>query len=296
MKCKNTECNNETKGKNIYCSLKCRNIYVNKYIRKYDKVKETFKIKREKSEQEYLLNPVKCKNCGNIIPFEKAYDGVCFCSHSCSATLNNKKRKGIKHNLSDEGREVLVNSAYKNFLFNMKDFYLKKKSIYYENPNRCLNCNNILEYELRNRIYCNIECKNEYYVKNKNDFDLYKTLTKFKFNLKDFNDEFNFNLIEKYGWYKAKNNGDNEYGVSRDHMFSVKEGFRRLINPLLLSHPANCELIVNKNNQSKNDKCSINLNELLEKIKNFDDTYGKYYDKEVKIYIELNELKEIYIR
>lgn len=79
-------------------------------------------------------------------------------------------------------------------------------------------------------------------------------------------------------------------------MFSVKEGFRRLINPLLLLHPANCELIVNKNNQSKNDKCSINLNELLEKIKNFDDTYGKYYDKEVKIYIELNELKEIYIR
>ena len=36
-KCKNVECNNETEGKNLYCSLSCRNYYVNKYLRDYTK-------------------------------------------------------------------------------------------------------------------------------------------------------------------------------------------------------------------------------------------------------------------
>ena len=119
-------------------------------------------------------------------------------------------------------------------------------------------------------------------------------MTDFKFELKEFKDEFDFNLIEKYGWYKAKNHGDNVDGVSRDHKISVKDGFRRLINPLLLAHPANCELIINKHNQSKCDKCSITLEDLLFRIKEFDNKYGKYYKEELKIYISLDELTELY--
>lgn len=294
MECKNPECNNETKGKNIYCSLKCRNIYVNKYIRNYDKVKEAFRIKREKSEQEYLLNPKKCKNCGNIILFEKARDGIDFCGHSCSATLNNKNKKGIKYNLTEKGRQALIDSAYKNLLFDKKHLFLKEKMIYHENPNRCLNCDKILEFKFRNRIYCNITCKKEYHQKNLSDYRMYYLLSKFKFSLKDYG--FDFGLVEKHGWYKAKNNGDNVEGVSRDHMFSIKEGFRRLINPLLISHPANCELIINRNNQSKCDNCSISLEELLKRIDVFDKTYGKYYNIESNIFIDLNYLKELYIK
>ena len=77
-------------------------------------------------------------------------------------------------------------------------------------------------------------------------------------------------------------------------MFSVKEGFRRLINPLLLAHPANCELIINKKNQSKCDGCSLTIKQLLEKIKEFENKYGKYYDKEMKVYVELEELKVLW--
>lgn len=43
MKCKNIECENDVIGKRIYCSLSCRNYYVNKYIRDYTKIKETLK-------------------------------------------------------------------------------------------------------------------------------------------------------------------------------------------------------------------------------------------------------------
>lgn len=289
-KCKNIECNNETENNKIYCSLKCRNIYVNKYVRNYDKVKENFQIKRNDAEIEYLKNPKFCMQCGEIISYQKSLINLNFCNHSCSTKFGNKNRKGIKYNLSSNGKKILQESAFKNL--NTK--YIKEKEIYYEEPKYCLNCNSILEFKHRNRIFCNVDCKKEYYSKNKEDFDLYYSLSKFKFNLKDFNEEFDFNLIEKYGWYKAKNNGDNIDGVSRDHMYSIKEGFRKLVNPLLLAHPANCELIINKYNQSKSDNCSLTLEELLKKIEIFENKYGKFYKNNIKIYINSDELKEIY--
>ena len=50
MKCKNIECQNETKGKNLYCSLTCRNVYVNKYMRNYDKVSDFHQKKKQEKE------------------------------------------------------------------------------------------------------------------------------------------------------------------------------------------------------------------------------------------------------
>lgn len=291
MKCKNSECNNETNGKNVYCSLKCRNIYVNKH-RNYDKVKETFKRKRKYKEIEYLKEQKLCKHCNAPIDFNNK-DGS-FCNSSCAAKYNNKSRSGIKYTLTEESKNLKREMAYKNFFSNKKDLYLKEKSIYYENPNRCLNCNEVLEYRFRNRVYCNITCKKEYFLKNVSDYKMYHDLSGFKFSLKDFG--FDFELVEKYGWYSAKNRGDNVNGVSRDHMFSVKEGFRRLINPLLLAHPANCELIVNRNNQSKCDDCSITLEELETRIEDFDKRYGKYYEEKVNTFIDVLELKKLYSR
>ncbi len=294
-KCKNIECENLIDDKRVYCSLKCRNIYVNKNLRDYSKVKEIFKTKSVLAEKEYLKNPNICKFCGEIIPFERK-GNLEFCNHSCSAKFSNKLRKGTKHNLSEEGRKVLIDSANKNFKGERRDrINIEKEKYNAGKLNTCINCNSTLVFKHRNRIFCNINCKKDYYSKNKTEFGLYYFLSKFKFNLRSFSEEFNFSLIEKFGWYKAKNNGDNVEGVSRDHMFSVKEGFRKLINPLLLAHPANCELIVNKQNQSKSDGCSLELEKLLEKIKIFEDRYGKYYKKDIKTYIDFNELKEIYM-
>ena len=294
MKCKNIECENETKNKNVYCSLKCRNIYVNKYLRDYSKVKETFKNNRIENQIEYLKNPNICKFCNSIIPFEKRLDNYDFCNHSCSAKFNNRYRKGIKYNLSEDGRKNLIDSALKNFYGKRGsiDSYKIEKELYFENPKKCLNCESMLDYKKRKGIYCNINCKKEYFIKTTEDYKLYHLLTKFKFNLRDY--DFDFSLVKEYGWYKAKNNGNNIGGVSRDHKFSVKEGFRRLVNPLLIAHPANCELIFNKHNQSKCDKCSISIENLLENIKNFEIKYGKYYEDKIKTYIDLNELKELY--
>ncbi len=95
------------------------------------------------------------------------------------------------------------------------------------------------------------------------------------FNLSDFPSEFEFELVDKFGWYKAKNNGDNPSGVSRDHMLSVKFGFENSIDPMLISHPANCKLILQVENSRKNKKNSLSLDELLERINVWNFKYGQ---------------------
>ena len=91
-----------------------------------------------------------------------------------------------------------------------------------------------------------------------------------------FPDEFDFSLIEQYGWYAAKNRGNNLNGVSRDHMFSVKDGFINYIDPIFLAHPANCRLIRHNENISKLDKSLFSKTELLSRIIEWDNKYGKY--------------------
>ena len=73
---------------------------------------------------------------------------------------------------------------------------------------------------------------------------------------------------------KAKNKGDNPNGVSRDHMYSVMEGYRNNIDPSIISHPANCKLLLQKNNASKFDGSSITFEELLDRIEKWNKKYN----------------------
>lgn len=101
----------------------------------------------------------------------------------------------------------------------------------------------------------------------------YRADCAFKFNLKDYPNEFNFSLIEECGWYRPKNRGDNLTGVSRDHMISVRYGFDNNIPTEHLSHPANCKLLQHGKNVSKGTKNSITYDELLIRIKEWDEKY-----------------------
>jgi hypothetical protein len=59
------------------------------------------------------------------------------------------------------------------------------------------------------------------------------------------------------------NKNNNLGGVSRDHMFSVREGFEMGIDTKIISHPANCRLMVHTENISKNKKSILTIEELL---------------------------------
>jgi hypothetical protein len=109
---------------------------------------------------------------------------------------------------------------------------------------------------------------------NRTDLVNYRADCAFKFSLNDYPNEFDFTLIESYGWYKPKNRGDNLNGVSRDHMVSVVYGFSNNIPSEHLAHPANCRLMRHNDNVSKGAHTSISYEELLERIKEWDAKYN----------------------
>jgi len=135
--------------------------------------------------------------------------------------------------------------------------------------------------------YCSCECSRKdkilqrgIYLQSKGKIlQIYKEACNFTFSLKMFPDEFDFSLIEKYGWYKAKNKGNNLNGISRDHKVSKQYGFDNLIDPYIISHPANCALMQQNRNSSKRTNCSITIDDLLKNIQDWNKKYGVYRNK-----------------
>jgi len=252
-KCKNIECNKEIEKNRIYCSFKCRNYYVNKNLRDYTKNSNGLSIKTKKfyeTNLKFCLNP----KCNKILSYEKRRNS--FCSQSCSTSFTNIGR-------------VVTNETKKRMSISHKN-KLEIKTI------KCKNCDILIEKRLRKK-FCSDNCKKIHNQKDMTEFAKYKQETNFKFSLNDYPNEFDFSLIEIYGWYKPKNKGDNLGGVSRDHMLSVRDGFNRGINPKLLSHPANCQLMIHNENVSKNKKSILTYDELLERI----DIWNKKYSPQV---------------
>jgi hypothetical protein len=259
--CKN--CGINIKEKNTYCSLTCRNIYVNKNLRDY--TKNSGRIK-ELSKEKYSQNPKKCKKCE--LPIDYKDRTKLYCSDECrNSSINRTNRKGLKYKMTQQGRENIIRT-------NLERIGVTKEFIEYnKTPNKCCNCNNLLSFKKRNNKYCCIDCRRMYERNLMSDYKQYKQDTKFNFNLSDFPSEFEFSLIEEYGWYKPVNRGNNLGGVSRDHIYSVNEGFKNKIDPKIISHPANCKLMVHNENISKNKKSNITIDELLKKIEDWDKKY-----------------------
>lgn len=115
----------------------------------------------------------------------------------------------------------------------------------------------------------------KYRASDKEGVERYRQLCEFKFSVKDYPEEFNLKLIQEHGWYQAANRGNNLDGVSRDHIVSVKFAFENNIDPELIAHPANCRLMRHTKNQKKKSGSDMTLEELKEKIKKWDNKYGK---------------------
>lgn len=140
---------------------------------------------------------------------------------------------------------------------------------------QCLFCNK--SFISKNKKFCSAECFLNYTRKDLDTAELkyYRSQCSFNyFSLSDYPEEFNFALIEEFGWYKAKNRGNNLNGVSRDHIVSVKYGWENNIDPKIISHPANCQLMLQSNNSSKGESCNMNLDDLLIKISEWNKKYG----------------------
>ena len=185
---------------------------------------------------------MKCENCENEHTGD--YGTGRFCSAKCARGFSTKnKRDAINICVSKKLKGKVKKENIKCCSFCEQDFYSR-----------------------RDQKYCSILCwKNEIKL-SKTAFENYKLKCKFLFNVYHYPKYFDLALIEKFGWYSAVNKGDNRNGISRDHIYSIKEGFLNNISSEIISHPANCRLINNVENQKKRTKSFITIEDLKDKI------------------------------
>lgn len=105
---------------------------------------------------------------------------------------------------------------------------------------------------------------------NKNLKKLYYKECQFKFSPYQEPNIIGFDLLSKYSFSKPQNKEPNTTYLHRDHMVSISYGYENNIPPEHISHPANCEILTEKDNISKSSGCSITYEELLDRIYNWD--------------------------
>jgi hypothetical protein len=171
-----------------------------------------------------------CKNpkCAKLFIVKKWSKGI-FCSNSCAATFNNTCRvrtKESKAKVSIKIKKLIAEGKAKP----PPQFSQKGRS-WRKSPN-----SSWLEYKKSCAFYTPL------YILEKIE---------------------NLHLINEIGWYDPNTNPT---GVSRDHMFSVSDGWKNNIPAEIIRHPANCMLMPILENKRKGKRSSITYEELLQKI------------------------------
>lgn len=104
-----------------------------------------------------------------------------------------------------------------------------------------------------------------------------KALFKFTFNIYNYPDLFDLNLIEQYGWYSVggkSRKAINKDGCSRDHKVSITEAIANQYDPYYIKHPMNCQLMRHRDNKIKHSKSSITYTELIKLVDEYDSKNG----------------------
>lgn len=148
----------------------------------------------------------------------------------------------------------------------------KKNHIKKESIRKCKECDGLIDTgkpEGRKCSKCLIKKSN----KNISDVRKFRYYSRFTFDIQKYPEEFDIKLIEKYGLYSPANGNNNLFGICKDHKYSIHDGFKNKINPLILQHPANCQLLLFLDNKKKNTTSSLTLVELLTRIISWNDKY-----------------------
>jgi predicted RNA-binding Zn-ribbon protein involved in translation (DUF1610 family) len=260
-----------------------------------EKVKKALEDKITSEKGEIKKFKVTCAKCGREFEVEEREKDFpskekYYCSRACANS----------HERTEESRRKTSQSLQKY----ARAQGMKIAQDTFQEDKICPICGKVFHTIHVNQIACSLKCAHKLKAlniakekfgkitddieKGKFLYSLYRHQCNFKFALNQFPTEFDFSLIKENGWYKAKNHGDNLYGVSRDHIFSVNEAFKQQIDPYYISHPANCKLLLHSDNVSKSDECGITFEELKDKVQKWNEKYGVYENK-----INYNILKEI---
>lgn len=236
------------------------------------------KSKNRKSAliNEYNNSPNTCKNCGKLLPFEKRSNK--FCSQSCSCTYNNNQRTKTTKGKTKTLICTVCGEEYEGSIHTRKSKGICdtcKNPVIDKYPHCRLHINTCQKTET---LFCSSTWK-KYNPSIIGDKDAYYMACKFEFSISKFPEWFDGSIIKNHGMYStpgSRRGVKNTNGVSRDHLVSVSYGWENNIDPNIISHPANCDLKLHKDNQKKRHKCEITIEDLKERIKSFEKIYPNW--------------------
>lgn len=242
----NTNFNKKPKSSGLYCSASCSS--------KYRGAKVRF---------DYNLSPKQCLHCNNNITYESR--GNNFCGSSCAAIFNNAKKDYSSFKTGPKKGHIPICCGWNRSKEPKPEIVGSFSRIYFC---KCKYTGIEWVSSIPKRIHPSaINIRKVYSYKCRFSFSIRK--------YKEWFDEYD-SVIKQYGWYSASNRGNNISGCSRDHMYSVHDGFKNKIDPCIISHPANCRILPHRINQRKNSKSTITVEELFLKIKDFDEKYPNW--------------------
>lgn len=229
-----------TRGK--FCSLKCCGVS-NGVL-----TKERHQLKIRK----YFEKPETCVQCNSNLDYTKRKNK--FCGSSCAAKYNNARKDFSLIKMGPAPKPKIVPEKKEEWPHTR--VYLctcKISGIKWYSPT----VKTLHPSVLSSKEHYSYQCR-------------------FRFSISQYPEWFAYasELILAHGWYSAANRGNNLSGCSRDHLYSVRDGFTNKVDPRIISHPANCEVVPHRINQNKNKKSTLTLEQLLQRIYDFEEKYG----------------------
>jgi hypothetical protein len=223
-------------------------------------IMEEVEAKKNGKHKNFVVKCFTCRTEFTVKEREKLFPQreKYFCSRSCS----NKRER------TEEVKEKIKKSVLK---FLNKEFTGVKKN--------CPHCKKDFNTTKKDKKFCSVECWKKCLAEKSNKIQSYRRKCKFNFNPYKYPNEFDMKLLKDRGFYSPSNKKNNLGGVSKDHMVSVRWGFDNTTDPKIISHPANCQLMIHNENISKHKKCDLTLEELLVRISRWEEKYGKWHDK-----------------
>jgi len=228
------------------------------------------KCSAEEKNELRLSKAESCKTCGKLVIQRHAKS---FCSLSCSAIHYNSLKPKPTEEVLLERKLKLQEYKRKWKTKNRKTTRaFKTKKYPHSVVKPCMSCGVYRNHSFRKKY-----CENCY-----PNIEHYRSLAQFVFNVYAYPSEFDLELVNKIGWYSptgrcGKNKDNlNLNGASRDHLFTILDGFNQKVHPSLLAHPANCRIVSHRDNSKKNCNSSITLEELALRISAWDNKYGEY--------------------
>jgi hypothetical protein len=228
-------------------------------------------------KQTYNLNPKICKYCSTIIPYKSRRNN--FCNNSCSASYTNtgrilttatKTKISNTHKSKERKERIITNTQFIKISIKIAITEADKNNIPYSKLYKCCctHCSNVTLIKNKQK-YC-YNCASLY-------FDGMRQIYRFKFNVYDYPNIFDLNLIKSVGWFsnggKFGNKTLNPTGLSRDHKISVKDAVKHNYDPYYISHPLNCEIMSQTNNNIKKTKSSITYESLVFMVDEYENVY-----------------------